>query len=94
MKKYAYLGKGKKYKMLKITANVETAKENAPYVETDIEFKKERENQVGGNPYLNGKELFVYDEETVCVDDNTSEPIKGGLDNYPALKAVYEQLAK
>ncbi len=67
MKKYAYLGKGKKYNMaagktprprsgsersedvlnmLKITTNEETAKENAPYVETDIEFKKERENQV------------------------------------------------
>lgn len=78
--------------MLKITTNLETAIENGGGVETHIPYRKDNANQVGGNPEIDGKEIFVYGDGTVRVERANNFDKK--IEDYPELKELYDEILK
>lgn len=78
--------------MLKITANLETVMEHGVGVLTDIPFKKDNDNQAGGNPEIDGKEIFVYGDGFVRVNKADGKDIP--IEEYPMLKDLYEEIKR
>lgn len=88
-KRYGYIANDG---MLKITTNLETAIENGGGVETHIPYRKDNANQAGGNPEIKGKEIFVYGDGTVRVENAKSED--KDIKNFPELKELYDEILK
>lgn len=78
--------------MLKITTNLETVMEHGVGVLTDITFKKDNPNQAGGNPEIDGKEIFVYGDGFIRVGNADSKDIP--IEEYPMLKELYDEIKK
>lgn len=87
-KMWGYIGKDG---MLKITRNLETVLENGVGVLTNIPYWQDNDNQAGGNPMYNGKEIFVYGYNYV-KQGHAGATVTHTLDEYPELYALYKEL--
>lgn len=89
-KNFGYIAKDG---MLKITTNLETVIENGVGIHTTIPYKKDNENQVGGNPEVDGKEIFVYGYNDV-KEGHAAATVTHTLNEYPELYNLYKELDK
>ncbi len=87
-----YFGYIAKDGMLKITTNLDTVIEHGVGVPTEIKFFKDNDNQAGGNPEIDGKEIFVYGDMTARIGKADSKDVS--LEEFPKLYNLYKEIEK